>query len=183
MSRILTDDQKRTWLDISRYLLSHYEDDPGDFIKRVVTKDETWVHHLDQESKMKNKQWEHPDSSPPKKYKMAHSAGKVVASIFWDVQGVIMIDKRCILCRLVEAARPGNRKKGAKKTDSQRSVLAGQRPWSHVAMTAAIECGFEILPHSPCSSDMAPSDFYLFPKMKFHLRGTRNGSNEGNIEQ
>ena len=27
--RMFTDNQKRTWLDISRYLLSHYEDDPG----------------------------------------------------------------------------------------------------------------------------------------------------------
>ena len=38
--RMLTDDQKRTWLDISRYLLSCYEDDP----EPVVTEDETWVH-------------------------------------------------------------------------------------------------------------------------------------------
>ena len=29
---MLTNDQKRTWLDISRYLLSRYEDDPGDLI-------------------------------------------------------------------------------------------------------------------------------------------------------
>ena len=27
--RMLTDDQKRTWLDISKYLLSCYEDDLG----------------------------------------------------------------------------------------------------------------------------------------------------------
>ena len=53
---MLTDDQKRTWLDISRYLLSRYEDVPGDFIERVVTLDETWVHHFDAESKMQSKQ-------------------------------------------------------------------------------------------------------------------------------
>ena len=39
--RMLTDDQKRTQLDISRYLLSGYEIDPGDFIERVVTQDDT----------------------------------------------------------------------------------------------------------------------------------------------
>ena len=44
---MLTDDKKRTWLDTSRYLLSRYEDDPIDFIERVVTQDETWVHHFD----------------------------------------------------------------------------------------------------------------------------------------
>ena len=29
---------------------------------------------------------------------------------------------------------------------------------------------------------MAPSDFYPFPKLKSHLRGTQYGSNEGVIE-
>ena len=52
--RMLTYDQKRTRLDISRYLLSRIEDDHSDFIKRVVTEDETWVHHNDPESKMQS---------------------------------------------------------------------------------------------------------------------------------
>ena len=47
---------------------------------------------------------------------------------------------------------------------------------SQVAMTAATECGFEILPYPPYSLDMAISDFYLFPKLKFHLCGTQYGS-------
>ena len=46
-------------------------------------------------------------------------------------------------------------------------------------MTAATECRFQILPHPPYSPDMSPSDFYLFPKLKSHLRGTQYGSNEG----
>ena len=81
-------------------------------------------------------------------------------------------------------AKPGNRKKEARKTDSQCSVLAGQHPChlSQVAMTAATECGFEILSYLPYSPNMAPSAFYLFPKMKFHLRVTQYGCNEGVIE-
>ena len=80
--QMLTDDKKRTWLDIHSHLLSLYEDDHGNFIKRVVTQDETWVHHFDPESKMQSKQWKHPGSPPPKKFKSVHSAGKVMASIF-----------------------------------------------------------------------------------------------------
>ena len=45
-------------------------------------------------------------------------------------------------------------------------------------MTAATECGFEVLPGSPYSPDNTPSDFYLFPKLKSNLRGTQFGSNE-----
>ena len=84
---MLTDDQKRTWLDISRYLLSGYEDDPGNFIEQVVTQDETWVHHFDQESKMQSKQWKHQGSSPPQTFKSIHSPKKMMASILWDSQG------------------------------------------------------------------------------------------------
>ena len=54
--RLLTDGQKRTRLDISRYLLSRYEDDPSDFIKRFVTQYETWVYHFYSESLMQSKQ-------------------------------------------------------------------------------------------------------------------------------
>ena len=44
------------------------------------------------DSKMQSKQWKHPGSSPPKKFKRVHSAENVMASIFSDCQGVIMID-------------------------------------------------------------------------------------------
>ena len=43
-------------------------------------------------------------------------------------------------------------------------------------MTAATECGFEI--PRMFSNDMAPSYYYLFPKLKSHLCGTQYGSNE-----
>ena len=44
---MVTDDLKSTGLNIFKYRLSFYEVDPSDFIERVVTQDETWVHHFD----------------------------------------------------------------------------------------------------------------------------------------
>ena len=41
---------------------------------------------------MQSKQCKNPGSPPPKKFKRVHSVWKVVASIFWDSQQVIMID-------------------------------------------------------------------------------------------
>ena len=37
---------------------------------------------------------------------------------------------------------------------------------SGAAMSAAAECGCELLPHPPCLLDLAPSDFCLFPLLK-----------------
>ena len=47
MPWMVTDDLKSTGLNIFKYRLSFYEVDPSDFIERVVTQDETWVHHFD----------------------------------------------------------------------------------------------------------------------------------------
>ena len=48
-------------------------------------------HGFDTDSKMQSIQWKHPGSPLPKKCIRVHSAGKVIASIFWDSQRVIMI--------------------------------------------------------------------------------------------
>ena len=48
------------------------------------------------------------------------------------------LDKRCILCRRIEAATPWNRKNEARKTGSRCSALAGQRPCLHV--TSCHDC-------------------------------------------
>ena len=49
---------------------------------------------LDPESKMQRMRWKQPGSlsTSPKKFKKASTAGRVMASVFWDSQGVIMTD-------------------------------------------------------------------------------------------
>jgi len=37
---------------------------------------------------------------------------------------------------------------------------------------------YEFLEHPPCSPDLAPSDFCLFPKLKLFLAGQRFSSNQ-----
>jgi len=44
------------------------------------------------------------------------------------------------------------------------------------------ECGYELLPHPPYSPDLAPSDFYLFPLLKEHLRGRQYASDNDIIQ-
>ena len=81
-------------------------------------------------------------------------------------------------------ATPGNSRKRQGKLTCGVLLLQDKAPahTSQVAMTAGTGCGFEILPHPSYSLDMAPSDLYLFPKLKSHLSGTQYGSNEGIIE-
>ena len=62
------------------------------FFLRLVTVDETWVHYYEPENKAQSRQWVGPGSPRPKKFKTQRSAGKVMAIVFWDAKGVIMLD-------------------------------------------------------------------------------------------
>ena len=62
------------------------------FFERLITQDETWVYHYDPETKSQSMQWKHFDSPPPKKARVQPSAGKVMLTVFWDQDGVVMTD-------------------------------------------------------------------------------------------
>ena len=47
-----------------------------DFLLRLVTVDETWVHYYEPENKAQSRQWVGPGSPRPKKFKTQPSAGK-----------------------------------------------------------------------------------------------------------
>ncbi|KAK3103285.1 hypothetical protein FSP39_018190 [Pinctada imbricata] len=84
--RLLTVDQKHTRRTSSRANLNLFETDPVNFLQRFVTMVETWVHHFTPEAKQQSKRWKHPSSTRPKKAKTVPSAGKVMASVFWDAE-------------------------------------------------------------------------------------------------
>ena len=73
-------------------LLKRFRSKEDDFLSRLVTVDETWVHYYEPENKAQSRQWVGPGSPRPKKFKTQPSAGKVMATVFWDAQGVIMLD-------------------------------------------------------------------------------------------
>ena len=111
---------------------------------------------------MQSKQWKHPGSPPPKTFKRVHSAGKVIASIFWDSQGVFMIDY-LEQGRMINGAyyagelrRLHQKIARTRRRKLTRGVLLlkdnATAHTSQVIMTAATECRFEILFSSPIFS-------------------------------
>ena len=84
-----------------------------DFLLRLVTVDETWLHYYEPENKAQNCQWVGPGSPRTKKLKTQLSAGKVLATVFWDALGVIMLEfstqekynNWSVLCKLLVRLR------------------------------------------------------------------------------
>jgi histone-lysine N-methyltransferase SETMAR len=186
--RFLTADQKRTRLKISELCLEHFNKNETDIVRLFITMDETWMHHYTPESKQQSKQWTEAGCSAPKKTRSVPSAGKVMASVFWDVEGILFIDHlekgktttgeyySNLLTRpdeKIREKRPGLQMKKIifhqDNAPSHKSVLA---------MGKLRDLHYEFLEHPPYSPDLAPSDFYLFPKLKLFLAGQRFSSNQ-----
>ena len=90
--RLLTPEQKSTRCTVTMGNLELFEADEDNFLARFITMDETWVHHYQPETKEQSKHWKHTSCPPLKKAKVVRSAGKVMASVFWDYHGVILIE-------------------------------------------------------------------------------------------
>ncbi|GFR06800.1 histone-lysine N-methyltransferase SETMAR [Trichonephila clavata] len=90
--RQLTSTHQEQCMAVSLEHLVRYHEDGNDFLFRIVTGDETWVHHFTTESKAASMEWKHPSSPVRKKFKTTPSAGKVLLTVFWDAQGVLLLD-------------------------------------------------------------------------------------------
>jgi hypothetical protein len=85
------DREKINRMDLSLQHLLRYADEGEDMLNRIVTGDESWVHHYQPESKCASIQWKHPSSrSSTKKLKVTPSAGKVMLTVILDSQGVLL---------------------------------------------------------------------------------------------
>ena len=163
--------------------LEVYNANPEDFHTRLVTGDETWLHHWDPDTKKESMQWKRPGSPPPKKFRTQPSASKVMATVFWDSKGIILIDYKPAgtsitgeyYANVIKQLRAAIKEKRRGKLTAGVLLLHDNAPVhkSRVAQAAIRECKFEQLNHPPYSPDLAPSDCYLFRNLKSHLRGTR----------
>jgi hypothetical protein len=85
-------DEHKTRMGSYLMLLQRYEEHDEAFLSRIVTADETWVFHYTAESKTESMPWKLPQSPVKKKFKAVHSPGKVMATVSWDVHGVLLVD-------------------------------------------------------------------------------------------
>jgi histone-lysine N-methyltransferase SETMAR len=184
--RLLTQTQKNDRTTIAKTNLKLADRDPS-FMERIVTVDETWICCYDPESKEQSKVWLPRGSDPPLKAKVYPSVGKVMATVFWDAEGILLVDylekgltinSEYYSNLLRNDLRNALRKKRPGKL-TMRPLLLHDNARPHTARnTVAVlkELGWDLMLHPPYSPDLAPSDFHLFPRLKETLRGQRFGT-------
>ena len=73
-------------VDIYQKHLDHYGNERDIFLDRIITGDETWIHHYEPESKQQSVEWKHPQSPCKRKFKTQPSAGNLMLTVFWDTR-------------------------------------------------------------------------------------------------
>jgi histone-lysine N-methyltransferase SETMAR len=134
------------------------------------------------ETKQQSRQWKHPESPKPRKFKQTLSAGKVMASVFWDRKGLL-------LCEFMPAGTTINANRYCETLKNLHSAIQNKRRGMltkgvrfhqdnarpHIARVTTDlinKFGWDTVTHPPYSPDIAPSDYHLFPELKKHLGGT-----------
>lgn len=170
--KALRPEQMAQRADLAIEFLNRYDQNPDELLGRLVTGDETWIYQYDPEAKHQSKMWLPKGSSGPIKFKSERSILKIMATIFWDAEGVILIDflvgQRTVtgayyadvlrkLHSAIAEKRPG--KLGRRILFHHDNAPAHS---SRVARDVLREYRWEILTHPPYSPDLAPSDFFCF---------------------
>jgi len=89
---LLTADQKGNRMKITEQCLEHFNKSKTDFVHRFITMGVTWIHNYTPESKQQSKERTEAGCLAPKKTRSVPSAGKVMASVFWDAEGILFFD-------------------------------------------------------------------------------------------
>ena len=170
-------------LQITRYL-SERSCENVQFLKNIVTGDESWVYGYDPETKQQLSQWKGPTSPRTKKRRQVRSKTKVVLLALFLIMRVSYTMstlptgkqltrnstwRSCDVC--VNQFTENNQKNGGMATGPCTKTM---RPHtSHLVQKFLAKHGTAQLRQSPYSPDLAPCDFFLFPRLKKILKGHR----------
>ena len=183
----LSDEQMATRASVCSTLLKRFRSKEDDFLSRLVTVDETWVHYYEPENKA---------LSPVGWAGVSKTKEVQNATLCWQGDGnctlghtsVIMLDflanKSTITgayyANLLNQLRTAIREKRQDKL-SKGILLQQDNARVHtckIAMDAVEQNGYELIPQPAYSLDLAPSDYFLFLNLKKDIRGRHFRSNE-----
>lgn len=184
----LTEDQKAARVEHCADMKTSADNDPT-FLQNIITADETWCFQYEPKTKRQSAEWIGSDESKPKKLRYQKSKVKTMLIVFFDSKGIVhkefipsgqtvngqyyltILDR---LWKRVHRIRPEYRQPGSW------SLLHDNAPAHKCVAVRKFLCDKQItvVDHPPYSPDLAPCDFYLFPKLKIFLKGSHFDSIE-----
>ena len=180
---VLREDQKGSCCHVSREMIELINSDPA-VLDALVTCDESWIYCYDPETKRQISQWKHTGSPRPKKDRQSKSTHKLLMIPFLDSIGMIYmhwvptgqtVNKEYYIEVLREFSKRFRRKRPALFKSAQWHFHKDNTPVPNSILVSdyLTKMGIKTVPHHPYSPDLAPYDFWVYPKHKENLRGCR----------
>ncbi|UYV80763.1 hypothetical protein LAZ67_19001657 [Cordylochernes scorpioides] len=181
--KLLNCDQKQNRMNIANEMLDSVRDDPN-LLQTVITGEKAWVYGYDVETKAQSSQWKLPHEPRPKKARQVRSNVKVLLTVFFDCRGVVHHE-------FLPQGRTVNKEYYLQVMRNLREAILQKRPdlWKNknwllhhdnaTAHTSLLVRDFLaknntlMMPQPPYSPDLAPCDFFLFPKLKRPMKRLR----------
>lgn len=162
--------------------LKNIESDPN-FLERVITCDESWFFTYDPETKRQSMHWKSSNSPKQKIARMSKSKFKAMMTVFFDIRGIVHIDwvpedqtvNQVYYKQVLTTLRERVRRKRFEMWKNRSWILHQDNAPAHNALSIKeflAKHGIPVLEHPPYSPDLAPCDFFLFPKVMSRLKGT-----------
>jgi len=126
-------------------------------------------------------EWRHSGSPCPQNFRVQKSAGNVLGSIFWDQDGILLIDYlpkgqtinaesySSLLVQLKDILKKKHRGEVTKGVLLLHNNVPVHRALAMQKKLAYL--GFQCLDHPSYSPYLAPSHYHLFPGLKKQLTG------------
>ena len=152
----------------------------------IVTGDESRIYHRKIQKKSLNKEWVGPDGTPGTVVKRNQFEKKSMICVFFKSNGHVLVDvleanktiiyyiDKCLkpMIRAPKSQRPvsGLTKIRLLHDNARPHVNSNVRNFLH-------KKGIKLINHPPYSPDLAPSDFWLFDKIKRRLPSQMTANN------
>ncbi|GFW68623.1 mariner Mos1 transposase [Trichonephila clavipes] len=179
---LLTEVQHFQRLATSSDLFQSESDDP-EFMKLIITGDESWVYGYDPETKQQSSQRKTPGSPRPKKARQVRSKIKFMLIVFFDAVGIVRheyapqgqtVNKEFYL-DVMRKLREAVRRKRPVLWASSRWMLHHDGAPAHtvnLVQQFLTKHGTIQVAHPPYSPDMSPPDFFPLSQDQEHLKRT-----------
>jgi len=181
---LLSEDQRANRLDVCREMKDQLKSDP-DFLSKIITGDESWCKGYDPETTQQSSQWKSASSPRPKKARQVKSNVKTVLICFFDIKGLVHFEfvpqgqtaNQQLYLEVLRRLRDAVRRKRPELWRSGEWFLHHDSAPAHTALSVrqfltknGMTTASHTHTHPSYSPDLAPCDFFLFPRMKRDLK-------------
>lgn len=183
---LLTDAQKKTRVVWSRQMIKKFAGGASKDVYKIVTGDESWIYAYEPETKNQSTVWVFQFEENPTKVTRSRSVAKQMVACFFTKTGhvatVALENQKTVNSAWYTTICLPEVFGKLRETNLKRRIIlhhdnASSHTSRHTSEYLATQ-NIELMTHPPYSPDLAPNDFFLFPRIKDKMRGQRFSSPE-----